>query len=137
MTEIRWEGILRDGGVMVGEARETIETFLMHANLVCEGMSVVGYEKGHDPMRPGSVSMIAFPQQGTHVDLAIGVNDFYSSVKVRVMWHCNNSFPLPMGIPDRERIVRAARNFLYKKPSRPTEAQAPVRSRRVLATRFS
>ena len=113
MEEIRWEGNFRTMDTkQEARAKEVISDFLEQANLVCIGMSVVGYDFDYVSDVPmASIQLDALPDHNNHVDLTIGMGGRNPHVKVRVMWHCSGRFPMPMGIPDHERIKRAIREF--------------------------
>lgn len=115
--DIKWLGIFSSmEETYRTDIQRLIGNFLEDANLICLGMSVVGYEYV-DETQPKQFTIINHTNDCNHVDLLVGIDHewrgvhLWGGMKVRVMWNCNNLFPEAMGIPTRRRLEQAVEEF--------------------------
>ena len=117
MPKISWKGLFEATSEdYAKDFQWQLTNFLEEANLICSGMTVVGYQyEDHGDFE--KIEIVTHPEHCNFIDLRIGVTrkwrhiHLWDGMSVRVFWNCRGAFPAEMGIPTRIRLKKAVEEF--------------------------
>ncbi len=115
--KVTWKGIFdRMAPEYSVEPQKLLVHFLRKANLLCEGVTILGYQYEQQGNFE-KIEILSHDEEGAHVDLRLGVVatwrgvHLWSAINVRIAWDYTVQFPGRLTVPTQSRLAAAVREY--------------------------